>query len=173
MLAASPPGDAACLLASIGFGAMIGSLALAQFSGRPYRPALFVFSMLVSGAALSALGGVTSAGYAVVLGFLVGSSQAMFMSMTLAIIQSSVDDRFRGRATSIYQMITLTPMALFGWGMGGLADVAEPRPLMVACCIVFLVVMAIYAIGSTQLRTLFTADGWILPSRAQPAPVTV
>ena len=161
------------LLASIGLGAMIGSLALAQFSGRPYRPALFVFSMLVSGAALSALGGVTSAGYAVVLGFLVGSSQAMFMSMTLAIIQSSVDDRFRGRATSIYQMITLTPMALFGWGMGGLADVAEPRPLMVACGIVFLVVMAIYAIGSTQLRTLFTADGWILPSRVQPAPVTV
>ena len=161
------------LLASIGLGAMIGSLALAQFSGRPYRPALFVYSMLVSGVALSMLGVATNAGYAVVIGFLVGSSQAMFMSMTLAVIQSSVDDRFRGRATSIYQMITLTPMALFGWGMGGLADIAEPRPLMVACGIGFLVAMGIYAAASPRLRALFRADGWTLPSHAQHAAVTV
>jgi MFS family permease len=160
------------LLASIGLGAMIGSLALAQFSGRPYRPALFVYSMVVSGVALLVLGAATNAGYAVALGFLVGSSQAMFMSITLAIIQSAVDDGFRGRATSIYQMITLTPMALFGWGMGGLADIAEPRPLMVACGLAFLVVMAIYAAASTRLRALFRADGWILPAHVQPAAVT-
>jgi MFS family permease len=161
------------LLASIGLGAMIGSLGLAQFSSRPYRPALFAYAMLISGAALSVLGAVTDAGYALILGFFVGSSQAMFMSMTLAIIQSSVDDEFRGRATSIYQMITLTPMALFGWGMGGLADIAEPRPLLIACGIAFLVVMSIYTVSSMRLRALFTADGWILPSHVQPAPVTI
>ena len=160
------------LLASIGLGAMIGSLALAQFSARPYRPALFLYSMVFSGAALSAMGAVSDAGYALILGFLVGSSQAMFMSMTLAIIQASVEDEFRGRATSIYQMITLTPMALFGWGMGGLADIAEPRPLMIACGVVFLVVMAIYVGYSARLRALFTSDGWVLPSRVRPEPVS-
>ena len=98
---------------------------------------------------------------------------AFTRSMTLAIIQSSVDDAFRGRATSIYQVTTLTPMALFGWGMGGLADIAEPRPLMITCGLAFLVVMAIYSAASTRLRVLFTPDGWILPSHVQPAPVTV
>ena len=161
------------LLASIGLGAMVGSLALAQFSARPYRPALFVYSMVISGAALSALGAVTDAGYAIVLGFLVGSSQAMFMSMTLAIIQASVEDKFRGRATSIYQMITLTPMALVGWGMGGLADVSEPRPLMIGCGITFLVVMAVYVAYSPRLRALFKPDGWLLPAPVSSAPVTV
>ena len=160
------------LLASIGLGAMIGSLGLAQFSGRRYRPALFVYATLISGFALSALGAVTTPDFALILGFCVGSSQAMFMSMTLAIIQSSVDDEYRGRATSIYQMITLTPMALFGWGMGGLADITEPRPLLIACGIAFVLLMAIYVAFSTRLRALFTVDGWRLAAQV-PATATV
>jgi MFS family permease len=149
------------LLASIGLGALIGSLGLAQFAGPRYRPALFGYAIVLSGVALSMLGATTSASYALILGFLVGSSQAMFMSMTLAIIQSSVADEFRGRATSFYQMITLTPMALFGWGMGGLADVTEPRPLMVVLGIAFIFAMAAYAISSSWLRGLFRTTGWL------------
>ncbi len=84
----------------------------------------------------------------------------MFMTMTLAIIQSSVADEFRGRATSFYQMITLTPMALVGWGMGGLADISEPRPLMITLGIVFIIVMAIYALSSSWLRGLLRPSGW-------------
>ena len=154
------------LLTSIGLGAVVGSLGLAQFAGRHYRPGLFGYAILFSGVALSVLGAATSASYALILGFLVGSSQAMFMSMTLAIIQSSVDDEFRGRATSFYQMITLTPMALFGWGMGGLADVTEPRPLMVSLGISFIVAMGIYALLSSWLRGLFRPVGWL------PVPAT-
>jgi len=154
------------LLTSIGLGAVIGSLALAQFAGTRYRPALFGYAIVFSGVALSMLGATTSASYALILGFLVGSSQAMFMSMTLAIIQSAVGDEFRGRATSFYQMITLTPMALFGWGMGGLADVTEPRPLMVTLGISFIVAMGIYALLSSWLRGLFRPVGWL------PVPAT-
>jgi len=154
------------LLTSIGLGAVIGSLGLAQFAGTRYRPALFGYAIVFSGVALSMLGATTSPNYALILGFLVGSSQAMFMSMTLAIIQSAVGDEFRGRATSFYQMITLTPMALFGWGMGGLADVTEPRPLMVALGIAFIVAMGIYALLSSWLRGLFRPMGWL------PVPAT-
>jgi len=82
------------------------------------------------------------------------------MSMTLALIQATVEDEFRGRATSFYQMITLAPMAVLGWGMGGLADVTEPRPLMVVSGLLFLVVMAAYAALSPQLRRLFDPTGW-------------
>jgi hypothetical protein len=93
-------------------------------------------------------------------GFVAGGTQAMFMSATLALVQSSVGNEFRGRATSLYQMITLTPMALFGWGMGGLADIVEPRPVMVAGGALFLVAMAVYAWRSPWLRGLFRPDGW-------------
>ena len=148
------------LLSTIGLGAVIGSLALAHFSDSRYRPALFVLSLVGSGASLSIMGGAPSIGVAVVSGFFVGGTQAMFMSMTLALIQATVDDEFRGRATSFYQLITLAPMAVLGWGMGGLADVTEPRPLMVVSGLLFLLVMAAYAALSPQLRRLFSTAGW-------------
>ena len=148
------------LLTTIGLGAVIGSLALAQFSGPRPRAVLFVYALVMSGIALALLGMTKSADSALVLGFLVGSSQAMFMSMTLAIIQSSVEDEYRGRATSFYQLITLTPMALFGWGMGGLADVTEPRPLMIAAGTAFIVSMVIYGFFSSWLRGLLGPTGW-------------
>ena len=91
------------------------------------------------------------------------------MSMTLALIQSSVEDEFRGRATSLYQMITLAPMAVFGWGMGGLADITQPRPLMAVSGVVFLIVMALYALYSVPLRQLFSVAGWG-QQRLVPAP---
>jgi MFS family permease len=154
------PATYGALLTAIGLGAVIGSLALAQFSGPRHRAALFVYALVLSGVALTLLGITRSAGSALILGFLVGSSQAMFMSMTLAIIQSSVEDEYRGRATSFYQLITLTPMALFGWGMGGLADITEPRPLMIAAGIAFIVAMGIYGFFSAWLRGLLRPAGW-------------
>jgi len=159
------PATYGALLTAIGLGAVIGSLILAQFSGPGHRAVLFVYALVLSGLALSLLGFTRAPGLALVLGFLVGSSQAMFMSMTLAIIQSSVEDEYRGRATSFYQLITLTPMALFGWGMGGLADITEPRPLMIAAGIAFIVAMAVYGFYSSWLRGLLRPTGW------RPVPV--
>ena len=91
------------------------------------------------------------------------------MSMVLALIQGSVDDEFRGRATSVYQMITLAPMAIFGWGMGGLADITQPRPLMIVTGIGFVLAMAIFVLASPWLRALFGVRAWV--SGSQPATV--
>ena len=154
------PASYGLLLSTIGLGAVVGSLALARFSDSRYRPALFGLSLVGSGVSLSVMGGAPSVAVAVVAGFFVGSTQAMFMSMTLALIQSKVEDEFRGRATSFYQLITLAPMALVGWGMGGLADITEPRPLMVVSGLLFVVVMAVFAVLSPELRRLFSAASW-------------
>ena len=166
------PATYGALLTAIGLGAVIGSLALAQFSGPRHRAVLFVYALVLSGIALTLLGITRSAASALILGFLVGSSQAMFMSMTLAIIQSSVGDEYRGRATSFYQLITLTPMALFGWGMGGLADITEPRPLMIAAGIAFIVSMVIFGFFSSWLRGLLAPMGWRpLPAAGESAGI--
>lgn len=148
------------LLTAIGVGAVTASLALARWSDERYRPALFALSLVGSGLGLSVLALAPNTTVALAAGFVAGGTQAMFMSLTLALIQSSVGNEFRGRATSLYQMITLTPMALFGWGMGGLADITDPRPLMLVGGGLFLVVMAVYAWRSPWLRGLFRPDGW-------------
>lgn len=157
------------LLATIGLGAVVGSISLAQLSSPDYRSTLFVFSLVGSGVSLAVMGAAQSVAVAVVSGFFVGSTQAMFMSMALALIQGSVEDEFRGRATSLYQMITLAPMAIFGWGMGGLADITEPRPLLIVSGTVFLVVMGACFVMSRWLRTLFRAGAW---TYGQPAAVS-
>jgi MFS family permease len=163
----SGPAIYGLLLSTIGLGAVVGSLTLAASSRRTVRPALFVLSLVGSGACLTVMALAPSASVAIGAGFFVGATQAMFMSMTLALIQSSVEDEFRGRATSLYQMITLAPMAIFGWGMGGLADITQPRPLMAVSGIAFLVVMAVYAAGSRPFRQLLTPGGWL---QRQPNP---
>lgn len=167
------PSDYGVLVTTIGLGAVLGSLLLARFSYSRYRPGLFLFSLVGSGVALSVMGAAPSVAAAVASGFFVGGTQAMFMSMTLALIQSSVEDEFRGRATSFYQMITLTPMAVVGWGMGGLADVTEPRPLMILSGFLFLLAMAVYAASSQWLRRLFDQTGWLPAPDLIPLPGAV
>ena len=165
----APDSSYGALLTSIGLGAALGSLGLARLSDPRFRPALFGISLTGSGISLALMAATSSVAVAITSGFFVGATQAMFMSMALALIQGSVDDQYRGRATSVYQMITMAPMALFGWGMGGLADVTEPRPLMIVSGLGFLVVMAIFLFASPWLRALFGVRAWV--SGSQPATV--
>lgn len=165
----APDSSYGALLTSIGLGAALGSLGLARLSAPRFRPALFAISLIGSGISLAAMAATSSVTVAITSGFFVGATQAVFMSMALALIQGSVDDGFRGRATSVYQMITMAPMAIFGWGMGGLADITEPRPLMIVSGLGFVVVMAIFLIASPWLRALFGVRAWVSGSQ----PVTV
>lgn len=159
------------LLTSIGLGAVVGSLLLARFSAPPHRPLIFVLSLLGSGLSLTALAISSSGPLALLMGFLTGGTQAVFMSMTLALIQGAVDNRYRGRATSVYQLITLTPMALIGWGMGGLADVVEPRPVMLVSGLAFVIAMALFGLLSPPLRGLLGAGAWQGSAAAMPPEV--
>ena len=165
----APDSSYGALLTSIGLGAALGSLGLARLSAPRFRPALFAISLTGSGISLAVMAATSSVTVAIASGFFVGATQAVFMSMALALIQGSVDDEFRGRATSLYQMITMAPMAIFGWGMGGLADITQPRPLMIVSGIGFVVVMAILLFASPWLRALFGVRAWI--SGSQPATV--
>jgi predicted MFS family arabinose efflux permease len=165
----APASSYGALLTSIGLGAAMGSLGLARLSAVRFRPALFGISLVGSGISLAVMAATSSVTVSIASGFFVGATQAVFMSMALALIQGSVDDEFRGRATSFYQMITMAPMAIFGWGMGGLADITEPRPLMIVSGIGFVVVMVILLFTSSWLRALFGVRAWV--SGSQPATV--
>jgi MFS family permease len=166
----APDSAYGALLTSIGLGATLGSLGLARLSAEQFRPALFTISLVGSGISLAVMAASSTVTMSIVSGFFVGATQSVFMSMALALIQGSVDDEFRGRATSFYQLITLAPMAIFGWGMGGLADVTEPRPVMIVSGLAFLAVMAVCVLFSPWLRALFGRRGWIRSTTPAAVP---
>jgi hypothetical protein len=86
----------------------------------------------------------------------------MFMSVTLALLQEWARDEYRGRVTSVYNLLSGGPMALMGWGDGGLADVYPPALVLVASGLVFIVAVAMMAGRSAELRRLFGRAGWSL-----------
>jgi hypothetical protein len=103
---------------------------------------------------------------AIASAFLVGASQTMFMSVTLAAVQEWARDEYRGRVTSVYNLLSGGPMALMGWGDGGLADVYPPAFVLVASGLAFLGVMAVMAIRFQSVRRLFSATDARLAAEA-------
>src|SRR5204863_9617814 len=73
------PSTYGLLLAAIGLGAVLGSILLAGVSGHRYRPAIFVVALVGSGVSLAVMGATPAVGVALVAGFFVGGTQAMFM----------------------------------------------------------------------------------------------
>jgi hypothetical protein len=145
------------IMTIVGLGAILGSLGLAALTSARYRGPWLLVTGVVSGLALSILGIAREPTLAIVAAFLVGASQTMFMSVTLAMVQEWARDEYRGRVTSVYNLLSGGPMALMGWGDGGLADVYPPALVLIISGLAFLVVMALMAFRFTEVRRMFTA----------------
>src|ERR671936_1131561 len=120
-----------------------------------HRGPLLLVTGVVSGLSLAVLGLAREPVLATIAAFLVGASQTMFMSVTLSMVQEWAKDEYRGRVTSVYNLLSGGPMALMGWGDGGLADVYPPAFVLIASGIAFIAVVAIIATRSAELRRLF------------------
>ena len=86
---------------------------------------------------------------------LIGASQAAFMTLTHVIIQVIVPDEIRGRVTSIYIMHVGGMMALFNWINGYLADITNPRTVLMFMGIIFITAIIISLVNKTA-KTLFS-----------------
>ena len=152
------------IMTVIGLGAILGSLTLAALTAARHRGPWLLGTGVVSGVSLSILGVAREPVLAIAAAFLVGASQTMFMSVTLAAVQEWARDEYRGRVTSVYNLLSGGPMALMGWGDGGLADVYPPAVVLVASGLAFLGVMAAMALRSASVRRLFSgADARLAP----------
>src|SRR5919201_1717607 len=129
-----------------------------------HRGPLLLVTGVVSGRSLAILGMAREPVLAITAAFLVGASQTMFMSVTLALVQEWAKDEYRGRVTSVYNLLSGGPMALMGWGDGGLADVYPPAVVLILSGLAFLVVMGLMALRSAEVRRMFaTADPRLAP----------
>ena len=152
------------IMTVVGLGAIVGSLALAAMTSTRQRGPWLLFTCVVSGLSLTLLGLAREPVLATVAAFLVGASQTMAMSVTLAMLQEWAKDEYRGRVTSVYNLLSGGPMALMGWGDGGLADVYPPALVLIASGLAFLAVMAAMAARWADVRRLLsTAESSLVP----------
>jgi MFS family permease len=80
---------------------------------------------------------------------LMGASQALFMSLTNAFLQTATPDRYRGRVLSIYLMIGGGIMAFGNLGAGYLSDAWGTAPVLMIPAIAFTSIVSISVLGPT------------------------
>ncbi|MEA2638750.1 MAG: hypothetical protein QOF51_144 [Chloroflexota bacterium] len=91
----------ATLMMGIGAGALIGSVYVGGIAGSLTRGRLYLLTGIGSGLGQVILSATDSMGMAVLACALMGASQAAFMTMGQALMQSLAADEFRGRIASL------------------------------------------------------------------------
>ena len=141
------------LMLFAGIGAVLGSTIVVTMKTK-IGGYLFFFSAFLSGFAPVLLA-LSDSLYIIWLSLLlIGASQAAFMTLTHVIIQVIVPDEIRGRVTSIYIMHVGSMMALFNWINGYLADITNPRTVLMFMGIIFIAAIIISLVNKTA-KTLF------------------
>jgi len=123
------PDDLGLLISLSGIGSLLGSLYVASFGNRK-RARLLLIGGLLMGVSLLCFAWSTHFWLSIALLTVVGFGQASRMSLSNVLIQSYVDDDFRGRVMSIYMLemaflsIAIYPISLFAdyfgpqWAVG-------------------------------------------------------
>jgi MFS family permease len=108
-----------------GVGSLVGSLIVATLPNRN-RARILLLSSLLLGVALLAFSMSTSYWLSVAILMVVGLGQAGRMSLSNVLVQSYVDDAYRGRVMAVYMMeFSLMSIGIFAFGM--LANVIGPQ----------------------------------------------
>ena len=123
------PDDLGLLISLSGIGSLLGSLYVASFGNRK-RARLLLIGGLLMGVSLLGFAWSSHFWLSIALLTVVGFGQASRMSLSNVLIQSYVDDDFRGRVMSIYMLemaflsIAIYPISLFAdyfgpqWAVG-------------------------------------------------------
>ncbi len=114
------------LLMSIsGIGSLVGSLMIASMSNRR-RAKVILFGTMVSAIGLILFSITTYYWLSVLLLTIVGFGSSARMSLSNVLIQTYVDDNFRGRVMSIY-MLEMSVLSILMYPVSVIADVVGPQ----------------------------------------------
>ena len=156
------------ILVGLGVGAITGTLTVSQLSQERTKGILFAFFAIGSGLAMVVLGTATT-GVAVVIGaMLAGLTQASYMTMSAALVQSVVTDEYRGRVMSFYIMIAAGHMAILNLGFGRVAEFIDVRVLLVGPGLAWAAFFIFATASLTEARSLVFQGRF-----ADPIPSTV
>jgi MFS family permease len=141
VLGAGPEG-LGLIISISGIGSLAGSLLIASLANRR-RARILLYGAFIMGVALLGFSISTNYWLSVILLTFVGLGQAARMSLSNVLIQSYVDDEFRGRVMSIY-MLEMSLLAICIYPVSILADIYGPQwavGISAFCLIVLVLVL--------------------------------
>lgn len=140
------------LMSMVGLGSIAGTLILAGIRNRQKQRTLFWLSAVASGLSLSLLGISFTPVLAIASILLVGSSQAVFMTVVLTIIQEVTEEHVRGRVTSVYFILAAGLMSVANLGFGALSTLIPAHLIMISSGLLFTAIVGVYSISSGTFR---------------------
>jgi len=160
------------LVASIGLGAIAATLFLAGVRSRALRGILLLVGAVASGIAtvLMSLSGVWI--FAALSMFIVGASQALFMTLAFALVQEAVPDALRGRVTGLFIMSAGGIMSFGNLANGYLAGRFGASPVLGIPGVVFIIAVLLISGLRPALRRLY-AEGALPVDRLEPVAIAM
>jgi MFS family permease len=95
-------GTLGAVLAAIGLGSLLGSLALLRLASRPNKGEPLLAGLVLTGAALAAIGVSTSTWLSLVLALAGGLGGALFVGLSTVVAQAMSTDEVRARVLAIW-----------------------------------------------------------------------
>lgn len=140
------------LLSGSGFGSLLGTLLVARMSGMRNRGLVVTVGVGLFGIALIGFGLSSTLVYAIGMVVVVGLIYGVYSTMNDTLIQSTVDDDYRGRVSATYSMIWgLSPVG--GLIAGTLANFVGVQ-WAIAICGMLVIAYLPYLWFFTPLRTV-------------------
>jgi MFS family permease len=155
----SGPEGLAILTSSMGVGAICASIWLAQRGRLSGLTGIVCFGVMLNGAAVALFALSTSLWTGAILLAMSGFTQACTGTGTQTLLQSSVEDRLRGRVMSVWLVIGRGGPALGALVMGSLAEITGfGAPLFVGAVIVFFTAILVLPRRERLAKALEPAD---------------
>jgi MFS family permease len=95
-------GTLGAIMAAIGLGSLLGSIALLRLSARPNKGEPLLVGFLVTGAALAGIGASTNTWLSLALAFVGGLAGVLFVGLSTVVVQAMSSDEVRARALAIW-----------------------------------------------------------------------
>jgi len=119
-------GTLGAVMAAIGLGSLVGSVALLRLSGRPNKGEPLIAGFLVTGIALAAIGASTSTWLSIGLAFVGGLCGVVFVGLSTVVVQAMSTDEFRARSLAIWAAAFVGMLPFGALLTAGLAAVIGP-----------------------------------------------
>ena len=119
-------GTLGAIMAAIGLGSLLGSIALLRISGRPNKGEPLLLGFAVTGVALAGIGVSTNAWVSLALALVGGLSGVLFVGLSTVVVQAMSTDEIRARALAIWAAAFVGMLPFGALLTGGLAAVIGP-----------------------------------------------
>lgn len=157
-------------LAAFGLGAIFGVMTIAGIRSDRGKGLALLISAAGSSVGVLILGFAPSQSSGLVGAFIMGLTQAPFMSLTITYIQGVVPDAIRGRVSSLFAMSALSLMAILNAVFGLIADFVGSVPVLLVSGTIFIVVVILAMMFVTKLRRVMIEGFGVGLQTPAPAP---